>query len=101
MIKNSSDNALEFTYEFDIHSIMSELPANLKSKLLMFLFREAIEAVPFLQNRDEHFYLTYLERLQHVKFKEGTEIIKPGTSVDEVYMILSGDIINAASQRIF
>ena len=57
--------------------------------------------IPFLQDRDPTFYLTYLEKLIPLKFKVGTIILKKGVRPEEVFMILSGEALNITTNRIF
>lgn len=47
------------------------------------------------------FYLNYLDALIPLKFKSDTVILKEGAKPEEVIFILSGEIINVNSQRVF
>ena len=46
--KYKENHVLEFSYEFNMYSILNMLPINLKTRMLVFLFKDAIEIVPFL-----------------------------------------------------
>jgi hypothetical protein len=51
------------------------LPPFLKTNLALFLYQDAIREIPFLQNRDQMFYLNFLDRLIPLKFKKDTVIL--------------------------
>jgi signal-transduction protein with cAMP-binding, CBS, and nucleotidyltransferase domain len=67
----------------------------------MFLYNDAIKAIPFLQNREELFYNKYLELLTPQKYLQGAMLIKAKTHSEEMFMILSGEVYNTNSHRIF
>jgi len=92
---------LEVKEEFDINSILKELPPSLKSEMLLFLYHEAIDTIPFLQFRPQEFYLQYLDKLEPLKFKAGTQILKAHTRPEEVFFILKGEVYNEVKQRVF
>ena len=48
------------SFDYDIYSWINELPNNMKLKMIVFIYKEAIKDVPFLQSRSDHFYLKYL-----------------------------------------
>ncbi len=80
---------------------MKVLPPFLKTNLALFLYKEAIREIPFLQNRDQMFYLNYLDELIPLKFKSDTIILQEKARPEEVIFILSGEIMNLNSKRIF
>mmetsp|Transcript_44415 Transcript_44415/g.43086 ORF Transcript_44415/g.43086 Transcript_44415/m.43086 type:complete len:152 (-) Transcript_44415:1553-2008(-) len=77
------------------------LPLFLKTQLALFIYQEAIQAVPFLQHRPQLFYLTFLEKLVPVKFREGTLLLKEKTKSEEIFLILKGEVLNETTQRMF
>jgi CRP-like cAMP-binding protein len=95
------DNTLGFSQEYAIDELINDLPSNLKPHLFLFLYNEAIVAIPFLQNRCEKFYLSYLQHLTPLKFIEGANIIKERTKSEEMFFLLSGEALNTVTKRIF
>lgn len=73
-----------------MNSLLKVLPPNLTTRLALFLYHDAISTVPFLQNRDQTFYLNYLDLLIPLKFQKHTMILKEGTRPEEVFLILTG-----------
>jgi hypothetical protein len=69
--------------------------------MALFLYQDAIREIPFLQNRDQMFYLNYLDQLIPLKFKKDTVILKEKTKPEEVIFVLSGEIKNVESGRLF
>lgn len=55
---------------FDIAHILRILPANLKIKLVQFMYKDTINQIPFLQKRPDTFYLHYLEKLKPMRFEK-------------------------------
>ena len=88
------ESKISMSQEYEVHSLLNDLPANLRSRLAMFLYNDAIQAIPFLQNRDELFYNKYLELLTPQKFLHGAKLIKAKTHSEELFMILNGEVRN-------
>ena len=63
-----SETVISISQDYEIHTILRILPPNLKTQLTLFLYQDAIIRIPFLQMRDQMFYLNYLDRLTPVKF---------------------------------
>jgi len=95
------ESILSISQDYEISKILKVLPPFLKTNLALFLYQDAIREIPFLQNRDQMFYLNYLDRLIPLKFKADTVILKEETKPEEVIFILSGEVINLQTQRIF
>lgn len=76
------------------------LPRTLKENLVLFLYWEAITLVPFFQNRNNEFYLNFLEKLIPFKFPAGETILRKGSKPEEIFFILKGKILNVDSQRV-
>lgn len=88
------EHRISYCKEFAFEDFLYTLPSKVKGDLLLFLYFDAIKLIPFLQNRSEHFYLTYLNLLKPHKFLKCTEIIKEGTKSEEVFFILSGEVFS-------
>lgn len=85
----------------DMQEILLLLPPTLKSELTKFLYKDAIQRIPFLQGRHPMFYYLYLDRLEPVKFQKETIILKKGTVAQRMYFIVKGRVINTTCNRIY
>jgi hypothetical protein len=47
------------------------------------------------------FYISFLEKLIPLKFREGTTILKMKTRPEEVFLILKGEVLNETTHRVF
>ena len=71
-----ADTVIGISQEYEIHTVLRILPPNLKTKLSLFLYQEAIRNITFLQQRDQMFYLNYLDKLIPLRFKADMVMIK-------------------------
>ena len=55
----------------------------------------------FLKNRDDNFYLKYLEELRSDRLGAGEYLSKENTKVDYVYFIMNGVAKNMTTNRYF
>ncbi|CDW78950.1 UNKNOWN [Stylonychia lemnae] len=94
-----SETIISISKDYEINTILKFLPPSLKTRLALFLYHDAIAAIPFLQNRSQIFYLNFLSELIPMKFQRNTVILKQGTRPEEVFFILKGVVINPGSQR--
>lgn len=67
----------------------------------MFLYIDAVSKIPFLQNREDYFYLNCLEKFEYLKFPANSIILRKNSRPDEVFFILKGSILNTTSSKIF
>ncbi len=77
------------------------LPTNLKTQLAIFLYKDAIKAIRFLQKRKKSFYETYLDKLKPMRFDKHTVIFEKGSRANEVYLVMSGVVLNESTGRLF
>jgi len=77
------------------------LPAPLKIQLTRFLNKDAIERVPFLQGREELFYLNYLEKFKPMRFDRDDIIFERGQKAREIFLNISGEVVNSSTNRVF
>eukprot|EP00347_Sterkiella_histriomuscorum_P000844 403374301 len=96
-----SESIISISQEYEINKILKVLPPFLKTNLALFLYKEAIREIPFLQNRDQNFYLDFLDLLIPLKFEKDTVILKKKSKPEEILFILSGEVINEQSNRVF
>jgi hypothetical protein len=73
------------------------LPSNLKTSIAVFLYRDAIHSVKFLQNRDHTFYESYLDKLRPLRINKNDIILKEGTRPKEVMFVMSGNVLNTGT----
>ena len=85
----------------DIGYLFEVLPATLKIALTRFLNKDAIERVPFLQGKDDTFYLNYLEKFKPMRFDAEDIIFEKGQKAREIFISIKGEVINAHTNRIF
>lgn len=67
----------------------------------MFLYRDAISVIKLLKNRKNTFYEQYLDKLKPMRFDRNTVILEQGSRPNEVCLIVSGQVLNASTGRIF
>lgn len=92
---------LELKSSMEMGYLLTILPANLKCQLAKFLNRDAIEAVPFLQDRSDTFYLNYLEKLTPMAFERSDVLFTKGQAPKAVFISLGGQIRNTGTNKIF
>jgi hypothetical protein len=78
----------------DIQEILQLLTPSLRGQLSLFLYRDAIHKIPFLQGRDPLFYLEYLEKFEPLKFQRETVLLKRGTVAQRLYFVVKGKVLN-------
>lgn len=76
--------------EYEIDELLKILPAHLKSDISKFLYKDAIDTLRLLQDRDMRFYGDYLSKLEPMRIKEGTVFSKEGNRPQEVFFLLKG-----------
>lgn len=81
--------------------LLKILPSTLKSQLAKFLYQEAIMVNRLLQDRDDSFYVKYLEELKSDRFNRGDIIARKGDQAECVFFIMSGVVKNLSSGRFF
>lgn len=77
------------------------LSPSLKGQITLFLYKDAIHRIPFLQGRDPKFYLRYLDRMEPLKFHKETVMIKRGTIAQRMYFIVKGKVLNKYQNRVY
>jgi hypothetical protein len=70
------------------------LPANLKIKLVQFMYKETIDQIPFLQKRPDTFYLHYLEKLKPMRFEKDQNLMLKDHKPLELFFLLKGEVQN-------
>ena len=85
---------IEISNNLEMSYLMRILPTNLKTQLIIFLYKDAIKAIKFLQKRKKIFYEIYLERLKPMRFDKNTVILEKGSRPNEICLIMSGTVLN-------
>ena len=85
----------------DMGYLFSLLPASLKIQLNRFLNKDAIERVPFLQNRSDTFYLNYIEKFKPMRFDQDDIIFERAQKSREIFLNIKGEMINANTNRVY
>ena len=61
-----------------------------------YLFKEAIDTVKILQEKDQRFYGEYITKFLPMRIKSGTVFAQEGANPDEVYFLLSGCVLRSS-----
>ena len=70
------------------------LHANLKLALTLFLNRDPINSMKFLQKRKDSFYINYMDKLKPMRFDERDIIYEKGSASREIFLLLGGTMLN-------
>lgn len=87
--------------EEEIIEIIDILPANMQLQLLLVLYKEPIKEIKLLQNKDPHFIIEYLPKLQPMIVKRGTKIISKNTFPSDIFFVYKGSIKNMNNDKVF
>jgi len=85
----------------EIEDIIDILPISLKVQILLVLYKDPILKIKLLQNKNTHFIIDYLPKLQPIIVKKGTKIITKETFPTDVFFIYKGSVKNTNNDKIF
>ena len=74
----------------NVGQLLSILPIHLKSETNYFMFKDAIDTIKILQDKDQRFYAEFITKLMPLVLKRGSIIIKEGSVALEMYFLLRG-----------
>ena len=74
----------------NVGQLLSILPIHLKSETNYFMFKDAIDTIKILQDKDQRFYAEFITKLKPLVLKRGSIIIKEGSVALEMYFLLRG-----------
>ncbi|CDW73868.1 UNKNOWN [Stylonychia lemnae] len=94
------ESNLDLSNNLEMSYLLRILPTNLKTQLAIFLYKDAINVIKFLQGRKNTFYEQYLDKLKPMRFDRGSIILEQGSRPNEVCLIMSGSVLNASNGRI-
>ena len=83
----------------EMEYLLEILPANLKILLVKFIHKSNIEAIPFLRNKPDTFYLSYLDKLMSMRFEKDDLIFEKGQKPREIFFITKGVAVNVQDKR--
>ena len=63
--------------------------------------KDAIQIVPFLQDRPDTFILNYLDKFKPMRFDKGDIIYEKAQKPREIFINIGGEILNVNTNRIF
>jgi len=74
------------------HDVIQHLSAPLQTELMLFLYRNTLERVPFFQGQDPHFITAVVNRLQLEYFAEGDVVVAEGDFGKSMYFVVTGQL---------
>ena len=100
-IKQQQESKLKLIDGLDMTYLLKVLPQSLKAQLILFIERDIISKVKFLQDREPVFYATYLEKPKIIRFFKDSLILEKGSRPNEVCFVLSGVVINTEIHKLY
>lgn len=85
----------------EVEGIIEILPTNLKAQMFLVLYKEPISCIKILQNKDPHFIIDYLPRLQPIVVKSNTIIMSKNTFPADIFFVYKGSVKNKSNDKIF
>lgn len=95
------ESSLEISNNLEMSYLLRILPTNLKTQLAVFLYKDAIKTIRFLQHRKKSFYEVFLDKLKPMRFDRNMIIFEKGSKANEVCLIMSGVVLNESTGRLF
>jgi hypothetical protein len=73
------DNSiLRLFKDYNIKQLLGILPIQLRTQTMYFIYKEAIDSVKILQNKNQIFYSQYLMLFTPMRIKSGTVLLAEG-----------------------
>ena len=63
--------------------------------------KDAIDLVPFLQDKPDTFVLNYLDKFKPMRFEKGDVIFEKGHKSREIFINIGGELLDVNTNRIF
>uniref|UniRef100_A0A061QTN1 Potassium sodium hyperpolarization-activated cyclic nucleotide-gated channel protein n=1 Tax=Tetraselmis sp. GSL018 TaxID=582737 RepID=A0A061QTN1_9CHLO len=73
-------------------SIVNQLSTPLRTELLLFLYRNTLEKVPFFQGQDPQFVTSLVSKLQIEYYAEGDIVLKEGDHGNVMFFVVRGHL---------
>ena len=74
----------------NLGQLLSILPIHLKSETNYYMYKEAIDTIKILQDKDQRFYGEFISKLKPLRMQKGTIIIGEDSIALEIYFLLRG-----------
>ena len=85
-----SQHAFLISSNYDVDELLDELGSGLRADVLLYMDRQLISKVPFLQNKVPQFVADIISMFQPMVFQENDYICKEGTQADEMFFLIKG-----------
>ncbi|KAK3269445.1 hypothetical protein CYMTET_22114 [Cymbomonas tetramitiformis] len=89
-------NYYDYLWQREVHndemSIMEGLSTSLKSELVLFIYRDMVESVPFFHNKHPQFITSVVLNLKLEIFAPGDGIASAGENGNHMYFIMNGTV---------
>ena len=92
---------ISLSKEYGIDQLLVILPPHLKGELTKFLYKDAINTIRLLQDRNMRFYGDFLTKFEPMSLKSGSVFAREGTSPQEVFFLLKGCVELVNQQKFF
>lgn len=75
---------------YNVDELLDEMGSGLRADVLLYMDRNLISAIPFLQNKVPQFVADCISMFQPLVYQEGDYICKENTQADEMYFLVKG-----------
>ena len=85
-----SQHSFLMSSNYNVDELLDELGSGLRADVLLYMDRNLISAIPFLQNKVPQFVADCISMFQPMVFQESDYICKENTQADEMYFLVKG-----------
>jgi len=85
-----SQHSFLMSSNYDVDELLDELGSGLRADVLLYMDRNLISAIPFLQNKVPQFVADCISMFQPMVFQADDYICKENTQADEMYFLVKG-----------
>ncbi|CAG9335933.1 unnamed protein product [Blepharisma stoltei] len=88
-------DAIEYNQKHDrtdLDALIEDLPINLRTQLLIVIYKQFLENNAFFEDKQAHFVAYIAPLLKPYKAEEGDHIYKTGDLATEIYFIIKGEV---------
>ena len=94
-----ANDLLSTFQDFNIYKLLEILPIKLRSETMFYIYKDAINIIKILQDREQRFYSNYICLFTPLKVKAGTLLLEIGCQPNEVYFLVNGCILIESEQK--
>ncbi|CAG9327285.1 unnamed protein product [Blepharisma stoltei] len=80
----------------DLDSLIEDLPINLRTQLLIVIYKKILENNAFFENKQPQFVAYIAPLLKPFRVEEGDHIYKAGEVAADIYFIVKGEVVMVA-----